>query len=347
MFKSKTLFVVGAGASAEAGLPVGSKLKSIISSKLNLNFDLIEPRSGDQVVARAILEHCASSDGSRDIHLFEAACHRIRDAMPLATSIDTFIESHNDDSTISFCGKLAIVRAIAEEEKSSRLYFDNQARNNSTFFTKIDDSWFIRLFNALTVGLNKSNIHNIFENVSFIVFNYDRCLEHFLLHALITYFGLPREDASGLIGGLRIVHPYGVIGRLPWLSNIAPTSFGQDILTSDLIDRANQIRTFTERVDDIGQLEHIRSFVSNAETVVFLGFGYHEQNLNLISPVSGTSIQRVFGTARSISDSDLRVVRQQVSNSLKVQNDTDTIKLNNKLNCAPFIDEYWRSISDS
>jgi len=39
MFKSKTLFVVGAGASQEAGLPTGTELKSIIAEKLDITFD--------------------------------------------------------------------------------------------------------------------------------------------------------------------------------------------------------------------------------------------------------------------------------------------------------------------
>ena len=36
MFKSKTVFIVGAGASAEVGLPVGSALKSDIANILQI-----------------------------------------------------------------------------------------------------------------------------------------------------------------------------------------------------------------------------------------------------------------------------------------------------------------------
>ena len=37
MIKSKTVFIVGAGASAEVGLPVGGQLKKVISDKLNIS----------------------------------------------------------------------------------------------------------------------------------------------------------------------------------------------------------------------------------------------------------------------------------------------------------------------
>jgi hypothetical protein len=39
MFKSKVLFIIGAGASCEANLPIGFELKNKIGKKLNLHSD--------------------------------------------------------------------------------------------------------------------------------------------------------------------------------------------------------------------------------------------------------------------------------------------------------------------
>ena len=39
MIKSKTVFVIGAGASKEVGFPLGAELRHIISSKLNFGAD--------------------------------------------------------------------------------------------------------------------------------------------------------------------------------------------------------------------------------------------------------------------------------------------------------------------
>ncbi len=45
MFKSKTLFIVGAGASAEAGLPIGRELKVKIRDKLKYAIRKLSPGS--------------------------------------------------------------------------------------------------------------------------------------------------------------------------------------------------------------------------------------------------------------------------------------------------------------
>jgi hypothetical protein len=55
MFKSKTLFVVGAGASCEVGLPTGEKLKGLIAQKVNIAFsDGVKQRSGDHEITEAL-----------------------------------------------------------------------------------------------------------------------------------------------------------------------------------------------------------------------------------------------------------------------------------------------------
>lgn len=58
MFESKTLFVVGAGASAEIDLPVGSALLETIAKKLKIEFKgRVERISGDIELINAIDEY--------------------------------------------------------------------------------------------------------------------------------------------------------------------------------------------------------------------------------------------------------------------------------------------------
>ena len=55
----KTLFIVGAGASEEAGLPVGGELKNQIAGLLNFDHDAFSRVvKGDSTVWGAIREHC-------------------------------------------------------------------------------------------------------------------------------------------------------------------------------------------------------------------------------------------------------------------------------------------------
>ena len=56
MFKSDTVLVVGAGASCEAGLPSGDKLKEHIARLLNFKFDNFGagPLQGDSRIYHAL-----------------------------------------------------------------------------------------------------------------------------------------------------------------------------------------------------------------------------------------------------------------------------------------------------
>ena len=42
------------------------------------------------------------------------------------------------------------------------------------------DTWLVKFMYMLGRGVPKENVREIFDNVSFIVFNYDRCVEFFL-----------------------------------------------------------------------------------------------------------------------------------------------------------------------
>ena len=74
MFKTRTLFIVGAGASFEAGLPLGRGLADKISGELGFTFDLdrILVHRSRQMIHRALEQpvvlysesgfHCDGSD---------------------------------------------------------------------------------------------------------------------------------------------------------------------------------------------------------------------------------------------------------------------------------------------
>ena len=106
MHPKKTVIVVGAGASHEAGLPTSATLKSSIARYLDIRYDLIQQISGDRTIAESL------SFRFGDINPHLHACWKIRDALPQAMSIDNFIDSHRGNEKIELCGKLAIVRSI-------------------------------------------------------------------------------------------------------------------------------------------------------------------------------------------------------------------------------------------
>jgi hypothetical protein len=144
-------------------------------------------------------------------------------------------------------------------------------------------------------------IDSIFKNVSFITFNYDRCIEHFLFHSIRDYYGIDENRMRELMGGLRVFHPYGAVGLLPWQTGPGEgVPFGGIEYSPKLLPISRQIKTFTERVEDDAALTVIRNEVAEAEVVVFLGFAFLEENMKLISPGHPTKAKRVFATAHGI-----------------------------------------------
>jgi hypothetical protein len=232
MFKSSTVFIVGAGASSEVGLPTGINLKSKIAEKLNIKYDFTEyyPLSGDWVIAEALRHQVKNSENQRsgiNPYLFEA--WKIHDAMPQAGSIDTYLDVHRGNIKMELCGKLAITRSILEAEKKSSIFYDPSTQKRMAF-PDLENTWFNNFWRILVEGISRSEIDNLFDNVSFISFNYDRCIEHFLLDAIKNYYVVTDQKAIELVGKINIFHPYGKVGTLPGIG-VAQSivRFGEDI----------------------------------------------------------------------------------------------------------------------
>jgi hypothetical protein len=71
-------------------------------------------------------------------------------------------------------------------------------------------------------GCGEEGLRDRLANLVLIIFNYDRCIEHYLFHSLVNYHEMSREQAAELMAGVRIYHPYGKVGNLPW-ENSAPS----------------------------------------------------------------------------------------------------------------------------
>ncbi len=69
MFRSKTLFIVGAGASAEAKLPTGAQLAKIIEGKLDIRpTSGHQQTTGDYQIVEAFRRHIYKQSSSQNIN---------------------------------------------------------------------------------------------------------------------------------------------------------------------------------------------------------------------------------------------------------------------------------------
>lgn len=318
--------VIGAGASNEVKLPVGSELKLQIADSLDIRYgsggELV---AGDYTIAEAIryLGSLGTAEHG-DARALQRSCWKVRDGMPLCTSIDSFIDSHRADQSFAIVGKLGIARALLRAEGQSSLYFDEMNGDASIPFRTVSATWFAQFFQLLVDGGDFRQAKERMSRVAVVSFNYDRCLEHFLFHGLQKYFpDISANDAAEAIRLIKIYHPYGTVGALPWMEHAQKTPFGQKPSPKDLIAIANQIRTYNEGMDpSLSDITSIQALLPNSERVLFLGFAFHKINVDLLLPDDGIQRQErtkfAYATALGLSQSDIGIVTDELSNRLKI-----------------------------
>jgi hypothetical protein len=336
MFSKSTAFIVGAGASAELNLPLGDNLAKRISAKLDIRFE-----RGFEPVGTGDLDLFSQITKNRQQYTneFQQAGWRIRDGILLSRSIDDFLDLHRNDPRVKLYGKAAIVHSILEAEHDSKLYFD---RNKGDCFSpaKLSNTWPVKFMQMLTPGIPKENVREVFDKVAFIIFNYDRCIEFFLLNALQTIYGIREQDAESIVDDLEIIHPYGVID---------PTvQFGA--ARANWVQLADGIKTYTEQVSAGDVVNRINAIIDRFEHIVFLGFAYHDQNMLLLKPSKELSASKsIFGTAFGMSDSDVDVTGHQIDSWFKGRDARSyrkgMINIENKLKSAELFDHYAKSLT--
>lgn len=344
-----TVFIIGAGASSEVNLPFGDELKNEITQLLDMRYDDFGTKleHGDYPITQA-LRYFVQKQNSKivDINPYLEKAWFIRDALPLAISIDNFIDAHRDDDKIALCCKLAIVRSILQAEKNSLLYFDEQKLNPNIDFDSLTETWYTPFFQLLTENCDKNELKDRFKSITLIIFNYDRCIEHFMFNALKKYYDISEEKAAEIVNYLNIFHPYGSVGTLKWSDQKNYTKFGADLNAQQLFDISQKIKTFVEGTDpDSSEILKIREHMSIAERLVFLGFAFHKLNMQLIKPENEKELIKIepdcYATTYNISESDKRVISSQIS---FIYNKIMKSKMVNK-KCGAFFIEFWRSLS--
>jgi hypothetical protein len=280
----KTVFIIGAGASKEINMPIGDKLKQNISSELNIHIDnqgpLPDLRSDIHRAIRIYGEEMRTKGiTQRDVFLCTVA---ISEALPLSISIDNYLDAHCDNKMIESIGKIGIINSILMAERNSTLFGEKKGGIN---FNALEKTWYTSLFKKLTEGCQFQQLLKRIKNVSFIIFNYDRSFEYFLYNALITYYGIGKDKASEAVNSINIYHPYGVAGTLPFQNNDMAVDYGNIHGPEQLYLLSKQIKTFMEGVDpSLSSYQKLTNAIINAQKLIFLGFAYHKQNMNLLFP---------------------------------------------------------------
>ena len=266
MLLKNTLFILGAAVSKDFEFPLGSGLRTEIANA-------IQERGRSEIVIAAMSQLAP-------VDQWAEAARLLCDALPGATSIDDLLHFHQQRGVVVDVGKIGIAAAISAREK--------RCRDHSKLK---DDSSAGDLLRFMLRGTTAQQLPEALSRASFITFNYDRSLEEFLARSLCRW-GIRLERSAELVANMTIKHAYGSIGE-PFGSEANP--FGSELTASRLLAMSKKIRTYTEEVESEAG-DEIKSIVSAADRIVFLGCHPHPQNLALLAPRRGMKTTHIYGT---------------------------------------------------
>ena len=316
----RIVFVVGAGASVSYGpFPVGSGLAASIEAQMA---DELSARDGPIINALS-----RTGFGTAQSQAME----RIARGLSARESIDQFIDDCKDGA-IERVAKLAISLFILRAEASSKL---NRPRGLSAERTlrTIRDTWLGIICRHGRPAANSQDFTARLRDISFVTFNYDRCIEKFLLTWAQESLNKSENDIAKLVAKVPVIHAFGQVGHLTSLSfqsnNEIP--FGSD--NDQFLDRASkEIQTFTEELRS-GHAAKVRDELAAADVIVFLGFHYHEQNMRILFGDKMPNGKTIFGTTLGMSvrstDRLVHAFREQGSVTFLQAAECDTFMASN------------------
>jgi len=195
-----TLFIVGAGASVDFGLPVGDALANRIQETASA---AIEGKNETGQFAGWLQERYRDQQSLKQR---QAALLKIAERIYPAASIDRFIDQNSHDKHVEEMGKALIVAEIAKAEQNSTLSLDHGERVDLRR-PEIATSWCDTLLKMIVDGSHWLKVDEVGSNISIVCFNYDRCIERYLISGLQQAFGLTYGGAWDIVSNLNIIHP--------------------------------------------------------------------------------------------------------------------------------------------
>jgi hypothetical protein len=340
MLKNETLFVIGAGASTDFNLPMGWQLSKSIAKTL-AEF----PESSHTAVGRIedALHHYATV-GRQPGGSLRLKARQLSKALPQAMSVDAYVENMKHDPEIALLGKLGIAACLLDSERACPLFVDYR-RETELAHEDLAETWLGKLFQILVEGHTIETFSEMFRLSSFVVFNYDRCIEQFFKYAISNYFHVGPLQAEKIVESCRIYHPYGSLGPLQDENGPTFGGFGPQgtIRPERLLALAEALRTYSEYIADENEVARTREALSNVETVVYVGFAFHRQNIRLLKEIAPKKRCKVLATVWKIPEPNHPIIRSDIASVHGTPANTLPITLVEEM-CTPFFDKYRLSL---
>ncbi|TDQ66992.1 SIR2-like protein [Maritalea mobilis] len=347
----KLCFIVGAGASKLAGFPTGDILVEQIADLLNLKWNNrhpANPSANDEF--RAALNPIFKEYGDQKVHV---AISQLRNSLEQGASIDRILDINSENELMVAIGKLAIVYSILKCEQFSTLNIPSDNIYNRIYFSHENNRWYKTLWQNIFFKYDKAQLIEKATNIKFIVFNYDRCIEHYLYNSFKNCFPDDNQAAYSFVANLEIIHPYGAISELPYdgqnhTSKSPLVNFGERTANGMFARLSQNIRLFTEGLEDDGKIaERIQTIVEESNKIIFLGFGFADMNMKILKPTcapESRQARRIFATAYGISEYNRQAIIQEIKPLMRDGFDS-FIEVDNTADCKKLLEDYSAGIA--
>jgi hypothetical protein len=282
MITEKMVFVLGAGASAPFGFPVGAKLFGEVINHL------LQPSDQERICKLASdefnLEHVAS--------FRETLLHSGQQ------SVDAFLEYRREFLDV---GKAVMATLLVGREASVPLWQPENEKN-----------WMRYLFNLMMSSFDKFGDNP----VAFITFNYDRSLEYFLFESIRNTFGKPPEECAKVLEKIPIIHLHGRLGFLPWegkYSNVT-REYAPQIDPDTIGVCMRNIKVIHEDISDgrDKDFERAKTLLRAAEVVFYLGFGFGRLNVERLD-LANLNTLNARATALGLKAAELHAITRKAN----------------------------------
>lgn len=319
----KKLIILGAGASVDFGFPSGSELMEIIHSLWNCP---------DEEHVRFYLHSLDANKKNKTIYPYDSSrefankkiislSHRLYYSS--AGSIDDFLSQCSDPVDVDF-GKLTILNQFLIRENAAI------SSTQGEHLFRWQGNWLREFFGREFRKENPEKLETYLnENkINFVIFNYERSVEHFLFTAIQNYYDLDAERVKLILRNVSFFHVYGQIAQLEWQETEAikgcKLEYGENLYSNP-----KDFETFYECMPNIkivnedrgnanSIIEKISLLVKEADRVYIVGFGFLDSNYNLLGikeyinecGSKGFPRGKFFYTTHGLSEGEKEIIRK-------------------------------------
>jgi hypothetical protein len=218
------------------------------------------------------------------------------------TSVDAFLEHRTEFIDI---GKAAIAIELFEKERQAEIWHRND--------------WMQYLYSRMTTNTLEEFAKN---QISFVTYNYDRSLEHFLFTALRNTYGEKEEKCAVIAKKIGIIHLHGRLAQLPWQDQERKgIPFGFDQINEHVLRIAmDRIKIVHEDILDRDKdFDIARRMLWEAKRIYFMGFGYGSKNIERLMFEQVTTSE-LKGTAHGMQRVEMSAAISQLGKKIELQN---------------------------